>query len=389
MSNLKRKIYLDNQATTPVDPRVLTAMLPWFTEKFGNAASRSHAYGWEAEEAVDMAREQVANLIGASPQEIIFTSGATEADNLALFGAARFRRCEGKHLITLRTEHKAVLDPCGFLAKQGWDVTILDVQKDGLIDLQRLEDSIRPETILISIMHAHNEIGVIQPLYEIGELCKKRGIWFHVDGAQAVGKIPVDVKNLGIDLYALSAHKMYGPKGVGALYVRRRNPRIQLEPLLYGGGHERGFRSGTLPVPLIVGFGEAAAICQEVMEAESVRLRDLRDDLFAGLQDNLIDFQINGSFINRLPNNLNVSFFGVNGEALLMGLSSLAVSSGSACTSSAMAPSYVLKALGLDDDLAFASLRFGIGRFNTSGEIQIAVNSVCNSVDRLRRISRR
>ncbi len=376
-------IYLDHHSTTPCDPEVLDAMMPYFTERFGNAASRTHQLGWEAEEAVDIAREQVAKLLGCSPAEIIFTSGATESDNLAILGAARARANTGRHIITVTTEHKAVLDACHALEQEGFEVSYLKVGKDGLIDPEQLERTLRPDTILISMMHANNEIGVIQPIDEAARVCKSRNILFHSDGAQAVGKMPVNVRETGLDLYAISGHKIYGPKGIGALYVRRRDPRVILKPLQFGGGHERGFRSGTLPVPLIVGLGKACEILQKNLVHEVKHLRELRDALWKGIEAQLPNAQVNGSMSHRIPNNLNVSFPGINGEALLMGLTGIAVSTGSACTSASIEASYVLKALNVSDKLAHASLRFGVGRFNTMSEIEIAIAAVAKTVHRL------
>jgi cysteine desulfurase len=378
---------MDNHATTPVDPRVKDAMLPYFREKFGNSASRNHAFGWTAEEAVENARGQVARLINATPKEIIVTSGATESDNLAIKGVAEMYREKGNHIITQVTEHKAVLDTCKRLEKYGYEVTYLPVQKDGRVNLDELRSAITPKTILISIMYANNEIGVIQPIAEIGKIAKEKGVLFHVDGVQAAGKIPVDVQKDNIDLLAISAHKMYGPKGVGALYVRRRNPRVQLAAVIDGGGHERGMRSGTLNVPGIVGMGAAAEICQNEMPAESARMRALRDRLKDGLFARLDELYINGSMEHRLPNNLNISFAFVEGESLLMGINDIAVSSGSACTSATLEPSYVLKALGVGEDLAHTSIRFGLGRFNTEEDVDYVTDRVSEVVIRLRELS--
>ena len=385
---IKTPIYLDNHATTPVDPRVLAAMLPFFTEKFGNASSKNHPFGWEAEAAVDSAREQVARLIGASsPREIVFTSGATESDNLAIKGVAQAYRERGNHIVTCATEHKAVLDACKALEKQGCKVTYLRVQSNGLVDLQRLEDSLTDKTILVSIMAANNEIGTIQPVEEIGRLTKKKGIFFHTDATQAVGKIPVDVDKMAIDLLSLTAHKIYGPKGVGALYVRSANPRVKLTPMLDGGGHERGMRSGTLNVPGIVGLGIACEVAKNEMGGEAERLIGLREHLRRGLFAELEDVYINGDPVKRLPGNLNMSFAYIDGESLMMGLKEIAVSTGSACTSASLEPSHVLKALGLDDSLAHASIRFGVGRFNTAEEIEYTIGRVVEEVRRLRKIS--
>jgi len=384
---VKLPIYMDNHATTPVDPRVVDAMLPYFHEKFGNSASRNHAFGWAAEEAVENARAQIARLINATPKEIIFTSGATESNNLAIKGAAEMYREKGNHIITQVTEHKAVLDTCKRLEKYGYEVTYLPVTKDGRIDLDDLRRAITPKTIVISIMYANNEIGVIQPVEEIGKIAKEKGVFFHSDAVQAVGKIPVDVQKDGIDLLALTAHKLYGPKGCGALYVRRRNPRVQLASIIDGGGHERGMRSGTLNVPGIVGFGKAAELCQTEMPTESKRLSALRDRLKDGIFANLDEVYINGSMIHRLPHNLNVSFAFVEGESLLMGINDVAVSSGSACTSATLEPSYVLKALGVGEDLAHTSIRFGLGRFNTQEEVDYVTGRVVEVVSRLRELS--
>jgi cysteine desulfurase len=383
-------IYLDNHATTRCDPRALEAMLPYFSDIYGNAASRHHSYGAQAADAVEMAREQIAELIGASPKEIIFTSGATESDNLAIKGAAALLRRHGDHLITCQTEHHAVLDVGKRLQREGWNVTFLPVDDQGRITPVQVAAAFTPKTVLVSLMLANNEIGVVHPLAEIGRLCKERGILLHTDAAQAVGKIPVDVETLRVDLLSLSAHKIYGPKGVGALYVRRRDPAVRLEPLFDGGGHERGFRPGTLPVPLIVSFGAACALARAEMPAESARVRRLRDRLLDGLKTNIPDTVLNGPSLDerdRLPGNLNVSFPHVHGEALLMALNSLAVSSGSACTSASVEPSYVLRALGIPDDLAHASLRFGIGRYNTEEEIDFAIAEVAAAVHKLRAIS--
>ncbi len=384
---MKTPIYMDNHATTPVDPRVLEAMLPFFTEKFGNAASRSHAFGWEAEKAVDNARKQIADLIGAAPKEIIFTSGATESNNLAIKGVAEMYAEKGNHIITSATEHKAVLDTCKRLEKQGCRVTYLPVQRDGRIDLQMLEEAITDKTILITIMYANNEIGVLQPIAEIGRIAKRRKVLFHCDGVQAVGKVPVNVIADNIDLLSLSGHKIYGPKGVGALYVRRKNPRVQIAAQMDGGGHERGMRSGTLNVPGIVGLGKACEICGQEMPEESKRLAYLRDKLKDGILAQLDEVFINGSLEHRLPHNLNLSFAYVEGESLLMGINDVAVSSGSACTSATLEPSYVLKALGVGDDLAHTSIRFGLGRFNTEEEVDYVIRRVVEVVRKLRDLS--
>lgn len=384
---MKLPIYLDNHATTPLDPRVLDAMMPFLTTKFGNAASRNHSFGWEAEEAVEKARKQIADLIGAQPKEIVFTSGATESNNLAIKGVAEMYAERGNHIITVATEHKAVLDTCKKLEKHGCRVTYLPVRQDGLIDLDMLRSAITDKTILISVMYANNEIGVIQPIAEIGKIAKERGVLFHSDAVQAVGKIPVNVIHDNVDLLSLSGHKIYGPKGVGALYVRRKNPRVQLTAQMDGGGHERGMRSGTLNVPGIVGLGAACEICQREMPEEMVRLRRLRDRLKDKLLSELPEVYVNGSMEHRLPNNLNVSFAYVEGESLLMGINDVAVSSGSACTSATLEPSYVLKALGAGDDLAHSSIRFGIGRFNTEEEIDYVGEKVVSVVNKLRELS--
>jgi len=384
---MKTPVYLDYHATTPVDPRVLEAMLPFFSEKFGNASSRHHAFGWEAEHAVETARKQVAELIGASPQEIVFTSGATESNNLALKGAAARFASQGGHIVTAATEHKAVLDACHWLEQAGFEVTYLPVNRDGRIDLDRLRRSIRPDTILVSIMHANNEIGVLQPLAEIGRIARERGVLFHTDAAQSAGKVPIHVEQAHVDLLSLSAHKMYGPKGIGALYVRRKNPRVEIAPQIHGGGHERGLRSGTLNVPGIVGLGKACEICRLEMPQEAERVGRLRDRLKQLLEDGLDDLHINGSMESRLPNNLNVSFAHVLADSLLMALRDVAVSSGSACSSATQAPSHVLQALGLEPDLARSSVRFGLGRFTTEEEIEFAAARVIETVKRLRELS--
>ncbi|MDZ4344309.1 MAG: IscS subfamily cysteine desulfurase [Candidatus Binatia bacterium] len=381
-------IYMDNHATTPVDPRVLEAMLPYFTEKFGNAASRSHAFGCESEAAVDTAREQVAKIIGASsPREIVFTSGATESDNLAVKGIAEAYKEKGDHIVTCVTEHKAVLDSCKVLEKHGYRVTYLPVDPDGLIDLQRLGKAITEKTILISIMQANNEIGTIQPIEEISRMAKERGILLHTDATQAVGRIPVDVDKLGADLLSLTAHKMYGPKGIGALYVRSSNPRVKLTPIIDGGGHERGIRSGTPNVPGIVGLGKACEIAQLETAAEAERLVGLRERLKEGIFGELDDVYVNGHLKKRLPGNLNVSFAYVEGESLLMALKEIAVSTGSACTSASLEPSHVLRALGVPDELAHTSIRFGLGRFNTEDEVDFTIKRVVEEVRRLRALS--
>jgi len=382
-----KPIYFDNHATTQLDPRVLQAMLPYFTEHFGNAASRNHAYGWEAEEAVEKSRRQIASLIGANAKEIVFTSGATESNNLAIKGVAEMYAEKGNHIITAATEHKAVLDTCKHLEKKGCRVTYLPVMGDGRIDLDMLRDAITDKTILISIMYANNEIGVVQPIAEIGKLAKERGVLFHTDAVQAVGKIPVNVIADNVDLMSITGHKMYGPKGVGALYVRRKSPRVQLTAQMDGGGHERGMRSGTLNVPGIVGLGEACAIAQAEMPEESKRLQAMRDRLRAKFESALDEVFINGSMEHRLPHNLNMSFAYVEGESLLMGIDDIAVSSGSACTSATLEPSYVLKALGLGDDMAHTSIRFGLGRFNTDAEIDYVADKLISVVQKLRELS--
>jgi cysteine desulfurase len=380
-------IYMDNHATSPMDPRVLEAMMPFFTSKFGNAASRNHSFGWEAEQAVDAAREQIAKLIGATSKEIIFTSGATESNNLAIKGIAEMYRERGNHIITQVTEHKAVLDTCKRLEKYGYRVTYLPVKADGLIDLEDLKRAMDDKTILVTIMSANNEIGVIQPLAEIGKLCHERGIIFHTDGVQAIGKIPIDVQAMNIDVLSLTAHKLYGPKGAGALFVRRRNPRVQIAAQMDGGGHERGMRSGTLNVPGIVGLGKACEIAGQEMAAETERLTRLRDKLKGKLERALDYVHVNGSMEHRLPGNLNMSFVYVEGESLLMGINDIAVSSGSACTSATLEPSYVLKALGLGDDVAHSSIRFGLGRFNQEAEVDYVGDKVIDVVQKLRELS--
>jgi cysteine desulfurase len=381
---VKPPVYLDYNSTTPVDPRVLAAMLPWFTEKFGNAASRTHVFGWEAEEAVEIAREQVARLIGAEPKEVVFTSGATEADNLTLKGVAEAYASKGNHIITVVTEHKAVIDTCLHLERLGHDITWLPVDDGGLIDPAQLESAIRPSTVLIAVMYANNEIGVIQPVREISAIARRHGVLFFSDATQAVGKIPVDVKTDGIDLLALSAHKIYGPKGIGALYVSRRNPRVRVTAQMDGGGHERGMRSGTLNVPAIVGFGMACEIGRVEMDEEAARLSILRDRLESALLE-VPGARVNGSRQHRLPQVTNISFPYIDGEALLAGLGKdVALSSGSACTSASMEPSYVLKALGLEDDLAHSSLRLGLGRFSTIEEVDYAIGRIRETVEALR-----
>jgi len=385
---VKLPVYMDNHATTRVDPRVLDAMLPYFSEKFGNAASRNHEFGWKAEEAVETARGQVARLIHASPREIIFTSGATESINLALKGVVEAHRAKGVvDIITQASEHRAVLDTCKRLEKAGCQVTYLPIDKEGLVDLEDLRRAITPRTLLISIMHANNEIGVIQPIEEIGKIAKEKKVFFHVDAAQSVGKIPVDVEMCGIDLLSISAHKLYGPKGLGALYVRRKDPHVELAALIDGGGHERGLRSGTLNVPAIVGLGKGCELCEKEMVEDSERLSRLRDRLKEAVMTRLHDTFINGSMLHRLPNNLNLSFAGVEGDALLMGINDVAVSSGSACTSLTLEPSHVLRALGVSEELAHSSIRFGLGRFNTEQEVDYVADRVVETVKRLRELS--
>jgi len=384
---IKLPVYFDNHATTQVDPRVVDAMLPYFTDKFGNAASRNHEFGWKAEEAVENARGQIAKLINATPKEIVFTSGATESTNLAIKGVAEMYREKGNHIITQVIEHKATLDTCKRLEKYGYEVTYLPVEKDGRISLDDLRRAITPKTILISIMYANNEIGVLQPIAEIGKIAKEKGVFFHVDAVQAVGKIPVDVQRDGIDLMSISGHKIYGPKGVGALYVRRKNPRVQLAAIIDGGGHERGMRSGTLNVPGIVGLGKACELCQNEMAAEAEKMGRLRNRLKESIMSRLDETYINGSMTHRLPNNINISFAYVEGESLLMGINDVAVSSGSACTSATLEPSYVLKALGVGEDLAHTSIRFGLGRFNTQEEVDYVADRVVETVSRLRELS--
>ncbi len=382
---LKFPIYLDYSATTPVDPRVAAKMIPWLTEHFGNPASRSHAYGWEAEAAVEAAREQVAKLVNADPKEIVWTSGATESNNLAIKGAAHFYSGKGKHIITMRTEHKAVLDTFRELEREGFEATYLDPQDNGLIDLDVFRAALRPDTVLVSIMFVNNEIGVIQPIAEIGEICREKGIIFHVDAAQATGKVAIDLDRLKVDLMSFSAHKTYGPKGIGALYVRRK-PRIRLEAQMHGGGHERGLRSGTLATHQIVGMGEAFRIAREEMGAENERVRMLRDRLLKGLQDIEATY-VNGDLEARVPHNLNISFAYVEGESLIMAIKEVAVSSGSACTSASLEPSYVLRALGREDELAHSSIRFSIGRFTTEEEVDFTIDLLHRKIGKLRELS--
>lgn len=380
-----RPIYMDYSATTPVDPRVVDKMVPFLHEQFGNPASRSHSYGWEAEQAVEEARAHVAALLGADPREIVWTSGATEGNNLAIKGAAHFYQGKGKHLVTVKTEHKAVLDTCRELERQGFDVTYLDVREDGLLDLDTVQQALRADTILVSVMLANNETGVIQPVAEIGALCRARGIVFHCDAVQAAGKIPVDVNALNVDLLTVTAHKVYGPKGIGALYVRRK-PRVRIEAQMHGGGHERGMRSGTLPTHQIVGMGEAFRLAKEEMAEESRRVGALRDRLLAGLST-LDEVYVNGDLARRIPHNLNVSFNFVEGESLIMGIKGVAVSSGSACTSASLEPSYVLRALGRSDELAHSSIRFTLGRFTTEAEVDSVIAQVRDTVGKLRELS--
>jgi cysteine desulfurase len=380
-------IYMDNHATTPMDPRVLEAMLPYFNQTFGNAASRNHSFGWAAEEAVERAREQIARLINADPKEIVFTSGATESDNLAIKGVAEMYKDKGDHIITSVVEHKAVLDTCKRLEKDGYQVTYLPVDDMGLVRLEELQEAITDRTILISIMHANNEIGVINPIGEIGRIAHERGILFHTDAVQGVGKVPVDVQAMQIDLLSLSAHKIYGPKGCGALYVRKKGPRVRLTPLMDGGGHERGMRSGTLNVPGIVGLGQACEICRQEMPAESKRLTALRDRMIREITSRIPDAYLNGHPTQRLPNNVNISYAYVEGESLLMGLKEVALSSGSACTSASLEPSYVLKSLGVGDELAHSSIRYGLGRFNTDEEVDYVIERTVETVNRLREMS--
>jgi cysteine desulfurase len=384
---VKLPIYMDNNSTTRVDPRVVEAMLPFFTEHFGNSASRNHSFGWEAEEAVETAREQVAALIGAGAKEMVFTSGATESNNLALKGVAGMYKRKGNHVITAVTEHKAVLDPCKRLERDGFQVTYLPVDKYGQVHPEQVAAALTDKTILVSVMAANNEIGTLHPIAGIGQLCKSKGVLFHTDAVQAVGKVPIDVEEMGIDLLSLTAHKVYGPKGIGALYVRRKNPRVRLEPIIDGGGHERGMRSGTLPVPSIVGFGTACELARKEMPEESQWLFRLREKLRTGIMGRIPDTYLNGHPTERLPGNANISFAYVEGEAMMMGIKEVAVSSGSACTSASLEPSYVLKALGVGDELAHSSIRFGLGRFNTEEEVDFVVEAVVREVTRLREMS--
>jgi cysteine desulfurase len=384
---VKTPIYMDNNSTTRVDPRVVEAMLPYFTEKYGNAASRSHAFGWEAEKAVEEAREQVARLIGAGAKEMIFTSGATESDNLALKGVAQMYKKKGNHVITQVTEHKAILDTCKRLEKDGFQVTYLPVDKTGQVSADRVREAMTDKTILVSIMAANNEIGTLQPVKAIGKVCKEKGVLFHTDAVQAVGHVPIDVNEMGIDLLSLTAHKIHGPKGIGALYVRKRDPRVRLEPQIDGGGHERGMRSGTLAVPMIVGFGKACEIAKNEGPEEAKRLYRLRERLRQGIMDQLPESYLNGHPDERLPGNANISFAYVEGEGLMMGIKDVAVSSGSACTSASLEPSYVLRALGVGDELAHSSIRFGLSRFNTEEEVDYVIDHVVREVNRLREMS--
>ena len=385
MTTRKNPIYLDYSATTPVDPRVAQKMIPFLTEQFGNAASRSHAFGWEAEKAVEEARGHVAALLNADSKEIIWTSGATEGNNLAIKGAANFYKGKGKHIVTMKTEHKAVLDTVRELERQGFEASYLDPEQDGLLDLEKFKAALRPDTVLASVMMVNNEIGVIQPIAEIGEICRSKGIIFHCDAVQAAGKIPIDLQKLKVDLLTVTAHKVYGPKGIGALYVRRK-PRVRIEPQIHGGGHERGLRSGTLPTHQIAGMGEAFRIAKLEMAAESERIRSLRDRLLAGFKD-MEEVYVNGDIERRIPGNLNVSFNFVEGESLIMGIKDVAVSSGSACTSASLEPSYVLRALGRSDELAHSSIRFTIGRFSTEEEIDYAVKLLRAKIGKLRELS--
>tara|TARA_Y100000590_G_scaffold71174_1_gene78137 strand:- start:12110 stop:13249 length:1140 start_codon:yes stop_codon:yes gene_type:complete len=377
------RIYLDNQATTPIDPQVFSSMEPWLKEKFGNAASKNHPYGWEADEAVEIAREKVANIIGALSKEIIFTSGATESNNIAIQGIAHFYKNKGQHIISVQTEHKATLDVCEYLKKENFEITLLPVNKDGLLDLNKLKEAIRKDTILVSVMHANNEIGVIQPIKDIGKICKNNNLILHIDAAQSTGKICIDVKDFDIDLLSISAHKIYGPKGVGALYIRKKNPKIQLQPIMYGGGHEQGIRSGTLSVHNIVGFGTACEIAKNVMNKENIQIANLRNLLMDIIQSEISTAQVNGSLSHRISGNLNMVFPGANNEAIIAALPEIAISSGAACTTSTMAPSHVLLALGLSKKSAYSSLRIGVGRFNTNKEIEIAAHRICTYLKKL------
>ena len=384
---MKQPIYLDYNATTPTDPRVVEAMLPFFTEIYGNAASRNHSFGWTAEEGVSKARNIIGEAIGATGKEIVFTSGATESDNMAILGVAEFYHDKGKHIISSPIEHKAVVDPCQALEQKGYEITFLDVDEHGRIDLKQLEASIREDTVLVSLMAGNNEIGTLNPLTEIGQTTRERGVLFHCDATQGVGKIPIDVEAMNIDLLSMTAHKIYGPKGIGALYVRRKKPRVRITPIMFGGGHERGFRSGTLNVPGIVGFGKAIELAMEEISSEAERQIGLRQHLYKRLTDELDYVFLNGHPTERLPNNLNLSFGYVEGESLMMGISEIAVSSGSACTSASLEPSYVLRSMGVGDDLAHSSVRFGFGRYTTMEEVNYAADKVIGAVKRLREMS--
>ena len=384
---MKLPIYLDYNATTPTDPRVLEAMLPFFTEIYGNAASRNHSFGWSAEQGVSKARNIIGEAIGATGKEIVFTSGATESDNMAVIGVAEFYREKGKHIISSLIEHKAVVDPCQALEQKGYEITFLDVDEHGRIDLKQLESVIREDTILVSLMAGNNEIGTLNPLLEIGQITRDRGVLFHCDATQGVGKIPIDVERMNIDLLSMSAHKIYGPKGIGALYVRRKKPRVRISPIMFGGGHERGFRSGTLNVPGIVGFGKAIELAMEEMSSEAERQIGLRQHFYKRMTDALDYVFLNGHPTERLPNNLNLSFGYVEGESLMMGISEIAVSSGSACTSASLEPSYVLRAMGVGDELAHSSIRFGFGRYTTMEEVNYAADKIIDAVKRLREMS--
>ena len=384
---MKQPIYLDYNATTPTDPRVVEAMLPFFTEIYGNAASRNHSFGWTAEEGVSKARNIIGEAIGATGKEIVFTSGATESDNMAVLGVAEFYHEKGKHIITSPIEHKAVVDPCQALEQKGYEITFLDVDEHGRIDLKQLEASIREDTVLVSLMAGNNEIGTLNPLKEIGQMTRERGVLFHCDATQGVGKIPIDVETMNIDLLSMTAHKIYAPKGIGALYVRRKKPRVRITPIMFGGGHERGFRSGTLNVPGIVGFGKAIELAMEEISSEAERQIGLRQHLYKRLTDELDYVFLNGHPTERLPNNLNLSFGYVEGESLMMGISEIAVSSGSACTSASLEPSYVLRSMGVGDDLAHSSVRFGFGRYTTMEEVNYAADKVIGAVKRLREMS--
>lgn len=384
---MKFPIYLDYQATTPVDPEVLRTMLPYFTENFGNAASRNHEYGWTAEAAIEKARTNIAELIGASDKEIIFTSGATESNNLAILGVAEMYKERGNHIITTPIEHKSVMDTCDHLSRKGYEITYLPVDQTGRVNPDDVRKAITSKTILVSVMTANNEIGSVNPIAEIGKICKEKNVLFHTDAVQGVGKIAIDVAAMGVDLLSMTAHKIYGPKGVGALYVRRKNPRVRLAPIIHGGGHERGMRSGTLNVPGIVGFGKACEIAKRTMAEESARLIKIREKMWTAIQNELDEVYLNGHAVERIPGNLNVSFAYVEGESLMMGMKELAVSSGSACTSASLEPSYVLKAIGVGEDLAHTSIRFGIGRFTTDEEVDFAIKKIISTVKKLRDLS--